>query len=141
MKYVIDASVALTWLLRNPADSASDVQAASAFEVLEQLRLPGAEAHLPALGFLEIANIVARAESRGIVDRERVQQYFDLLRVLPLRVDHQAAALAFGPILQLARLHGLTTYDAAYLELSIRRALPLATLDEKLARCALESRR
>jgi predicted nucleic acid-binding protein len=40
--------------------------------------------------------------------------------------------VARGETLHLARLHNLSLYDAAYLELAVRRGLPLATLDDKL---------
>lgn len=39
-------------------------------------------------------------------------------------------------LLDTATEHGLTAYDAAYLSLAIRRALPLATVDRALARSA-----
>ena len=39
----------------------------------------------------------------------------------------------------IADRHGLTVYDAAYLELAQRRRLPLATLDRALCRAAREA--
>ena len=55
---------------------------------------------------------------------------------LPIAVDEETKAHAFGDTLSLAREHGLSVYDATYLELAMRRGLPLATLDEKLKTAA-----
>ncbi|MES0101937.1 hypothetical protein NKK47_34415 [Mesorhizobium sp. M0019] len=52
------------------------------------------------------------------------------LRRLPLE---DAGAGRDGAIIELATAHGLSAYDAAYLALAIETALPLATLDRKLA--------
>ena len=132
MKLVIDASVVLSWLLREPTSE----DAALAFNVLESLATPAAEAFMPAIGFLEIANVVARVEAKGLVDVQRIGGFMEMLRTLPLRVDHDTAALALGPVLDLARRHRLSAYDAAYLELALRRGLPLASLDAQLAKAA-----
>ena len=55
------------------------------------------------------------------------------LAVLPVDIDlepdHGAAAL-------FARRHSLTIYDAVYLEIAIRRSLPMATLDRELVNAA-----
>ena len=55
---------------------------------------------------------------------------------LPIAVDEETKAHAFGNTLSLARDHNLSAYDAAYLELAMRRGLPLATLDDKLKAAA-----
>lgn len=134
MKLVIDASVALTWLLRDPDPTSADT--ALAFAVLDRLRDPSVEAFMPAIGFLEIANVVIRAESRAVVEPARIEAFLTMLRALPLRLDHDTGGLALGPVLDLARRHALSSYDAAYLELAVRRGLPLASLDARLARAA-----
>lgn len=58
------------------------------------------------------------------------------LRLLPEAVDTQADAAAWSATLELAEAHRLTIYDAAYLELALRRKLPLATLDRSLQAAA-----
>ncbi len=55
---------------------------------------------------------------------------------LSSRTDGQTAAHAWGRTLELAERHNLTVYDAAYLELALRRRLPLATLDRELREAA-----
>lgn len=60
-----------------------------------------------------------------------------LLRGLPVRVEATPAKLASGPVLDLARKHSLTAYDAAYLELALRLGLPLASKDAELVAAAV----
>jgi len=132
VKIIVDASVVLTWLLREP----SSVGVELAFTALDNLRDPAAEAYMPAIGLLEVANVVARSESQGIIEAPRLEMFLAMLRVLPIRADHDTNILALGPVLDLARRHALSAYDAAYLELAIRLALPLASLDARLARAA-----
>jgi predicted nucleic acid-binding protein len=54
------------------------------------------------------------------------------LGALPIVLDSETSARAWDETLRLAEVHRLTAYDAAYLELARRRALPLATLDAEL---------
>jgi predicted nucleic acid-binding protein len=62
-----------------------------------------------------------------------------LISELPISVDHETTARAWRDILQIARIDGLTTYDATYLELARRLGLPLLTKDKELARAARRS--
>ena len=59
-----------------------------------------------------------------------------LLEALPIVLDGETGNRPFADIVQLARNHQLSAYDAAYLELAIRRGLPLACLDGKLKMAA-----
>ena len=54
----------------------------------------------------------------------------------PIVIDDETNTRAWGDTLALARGHKLSAYDAAYLELAIRRRLPLATLDDPLKAAA-----
>ena len=58
------------------------------------------------------------------------------LQSLNIRVDEESAAHIFTDVHRLAIAHGLTSYDAAYLELALRRNLPIATLDDDLSRAS-----
>jgi predicted nucleic acid-binding protein len=58
------------------------------------------------------------------------------LKSMPITTDEEAAARAWQETLQLARAQNLSVYDATYLELAMRQALPLATLDENLKAAA-----
>jgi predicted nucleic acid-binding protein len=125
MAFVVDASVAAAWLL---PDEVSNVATAA------YARLPEEEAVAPGLWWLEMRNIFLSNERRGRIDAAKSNRALDLLAGLPIRLEHGAES---GALMALARKHGLSAYDAAYLELALREALPLATLDNALAKAAL----
>ena len=131
MKFVLDASVALLWLA--PATNPAGTEYAAA----TLIALKQSQAVVPSLFPLEIANVVAKLESKGVVTEADSQRYIAILRCLNLSIDQATAAHALGDTLNLARRYKLSAYDAAYLELSLRTGLPLATLDAGLVRAAL----
>ena len=98
---------------------------------LERLKEEGAV--VPNLWHLETRNALLAAERRGRLSAEAVDERLDSLKGLPIRTDQ-------GPDLQsalnLARSHGLSFYDALYLELAKRESSELATLDGALGRAA-----
>ena len=83
-----------------------------------------------------MANVLARAESTGLVSEARSATFIGMLQQLDISVDPATSAQALAATLQLARRHKLSAYDAAYLELALRTGLALATLDEKLSKAA-----
>jgi predicted nucleic acid-binding protein len=87
---------------------------------------------VPHLWGLEVANVLLVAERRGRISTEDVNRACTNLLSLPIAVDPVARDRALTTVLRLARLHGLTSYDAAYLELAIRHDLSIATLDAAL---------
>ena len=66
----------------------------------------------------------------------RPELFWDELAVLPIEVEPPLSPDQAKAVLFLSEQHGLTVYDAAYLELAKREGLPLATLDSALARAA-----
>ena len=120
---VIDSSVALAWCFEEEASPTSDVR-------LEQVRDEGAV--VPGLWHLEVANVLLQAEKRGRITAADIAMRLELIAELPINTDNETAARAWREILALARAEGSTTYDAAYLELAIRRGLPLLTKDKAL---------
>lgn len=88
---------------------------------------------VPTHWHLEVTNALLMAERRNRTTEADTMRALALLRRLPIEVDFLASDLSSSQVLSLARSHGLTVYDAAYLEVSIREGLPLATLDAKLA--------
>lgn len=82
---------------------------------------------------LEVSNALLTAERRGRLLKDQSAHFLGLLSRLPITADPETSALAFGAVVHLAREHGLTPYDAAYLELALRVGTPLATFDQKLA--------
>lgn len=127
--FVIDASVALSWCFEDEAATGPDA-------VLELLRRGRAVA--PAIWALEVANGLRSAERRGRIDEREIPALTGLLNALPIDLE-EAIPLedATGRLLQTARAHGLSVYDATYLDLAARRGLPLATADDQLARASV----
>ena len=117
----------MAWCIEDEANPSTD-------RLLDSLR--SGEALVPALWPLEISNVLLAAERRRRLTRAQTFQCLEMLRSLPIVVDESASFGAMGEILSLARDQDLSTYDAAYLELSIREALPLATRDKALAAAA-----
>jgi len=120
---VLDSSVTLAWLY-------SDEITEAIRRIFEAVAEHGAVA--PTLWRLEIANSLTVAVRRGRIDKEFRHAALSDLATLEITMDPQTGTNAWGQTLQLADQFGLTVYDAAYLELAVRRRLPLATLDEKL---------
>ena len=120
---VIDSSAALSWCFEDEASTESDL-------LFERVRDQGAI--VPGLWHLEVANVLLQAEKRGRITTGDVAMRLELIAELPISTDNETTARAWREILSLARAEGLTTYDAAYLELAIRRGLPLQTQDHAL---------
>ncbi|MDR3635601.1 MAG: type II toxin-antitoxin system VapC family toxin [Isosphaeraceae bacterium] len=124
---VIDSSVAIAWCF-------SDEQDAYSQSVLDALAAE--RAVVPDLWHLEVANTLLVGERRKRSTQANTVTWLGFLTSLPIGVDEETKAHAFGDTLSLAREHNLSVYDAAYLELAMRRGLPLATLDDKLKTAA-----
>jgi predicted nucleic acid-binding protein len=101
-----------------------------------QDQLVDMRAVVPTIWPLEVAHAALVGERRKWLDEARSTRLFALLSGLPIIVDDGTSGRAFGEIVHLARAHNLSCYDAAYLELAIRRGLPLACLDSKLKTAA-----
>lgn len=91
---------------------------------------------MPSLWRLEVANALQLSVTRGRIDQRYRDASLASLKILPIEVDSETAAQAWEATLQLAVRHKLTLYDAAYLELALRRHLPIATRDDQLADAA-----
>ncbi len=84
----------------------------------------------------EVENTVRIGEIRGMLTREDVSKFIEVIRAQQIEVDRQPVPQTFGELLPLSRQHRITVYDAAYVELAKRRGLQLATLDEGMLRAA-----
>jgi predicted nucleic acid-binding protein len=125
---VLDASITMTWCY-------PDENSGYAYRVLDALEK--GHALVPSLWAVEIANAVVVGERRKRLTAADTAQFFELLRGLTIETDMFTASRALGDTLQLARTHGLSAYDATYLELAMRERVVLATLDERLKNAAL----
>lgn len=125
--FVLDGSVVLAWFFEDEDDEYANAV---------QDSLAAGEAHVPALWPLEVANALLMGERRKRTTEAKVASFLTLLDSLPIVVDPETVARARSDTLHLARAHGLSVYDGAYLELALRLGLPLATLDDKLSAAA-----
>ncbi|MDZ4756063.1 MAG: type II toxin-antitoxin system VapC family toxin [Phycisphaerae bacterium] len=98
--------------------------------------IAGDEAIVPTLFWFEIRNALLVAERRNRIAPDRTIAFLSDLALLPFQVDERPPEAA---LLEMARKHALTVYDAAYLELAQRKSLSLATLDAGLVRAAKAS--
>ena len=128
---VVDASIAMSWYFDDEKSPGSD-------RVLEAVGQSGAT--VPVHWRLEIANSLRTAVNRGRVTPAYRNAVLDALSGLPIEIDPETVRHAWGATLALADKHRLTPYDAAYLELALRRNLPLATLDKALQAAAATER-
>jgi predicted nucleic acid-binding protein len=121
--FVVDASIALAWCFEDESTESLD-------DILHRLLLEGgiAPAHWP----LEIANALRFAAGSGRVDESAISRARLIVTDLPIDVLPVETSTALG-LIEPARRHDLTVYDAAYLELADIRGLGLATLDHRLA--------
>jgi predicted nucleic acid-binding protein len=124
---VLDSSVTLAWIY---ADETTD----AIRMIFEQLIQTGA--WVPGHWRLEVANIleigVRRRRHNSVFRDSTVAD----LALLPIQTDLETDRHTWAATLRLAERHRLTLYDAAYLELALRRELPIATLDRDLRTAA-----
>jgi predicted nucleic acid-binding protein len=126
--FVLDNSVLCGWFLANQASDYGDA-------VAQQLR--HVDAHAPWLLQLECTNVLRTACRRGVMTIGSAHTVVDQVNLLPIHIDPTPPQPA--NLLSLALRFGLTSYDAAYLELALRLQLPVATRDAELAEAAWAS--
>jgi predicted nucleic acid-binding protein len=127
VQLILDASVALAWFFKDEADPYADALAR---------RLPTVEVIVPTIWHIEIANALLMGERRKRCTSEQTDKWTSYLTTLLIEVDEETSGRAWKEILDLARAQHLTVYDAAYLELALRRNLPIASLDKRLKNAA-----
>jgi predicted nucleic acid-binding protein len=127
MSLVLDSSATIARLWENETTPAIR-------SLFELVRDHGA--WVPSLWRLEVANALEMDMRRGRHPPEFRDGAFADLAVFPIHVDQETDRHAWGTSMRLATRHRLTVYDAAYLELAIRRKIPLATLDRELRAAA-----
>ncbi|HEY9271075.1 type II toxin-antitoxin system VapC family toxin [Achromobacter sp.] len=133
IRLIPDASLALAWLVGR-TDARESQLAQHLLEVAH-----GAKNSVPHIWRVEVANGILRAERSQRVSESQLFSFNQLLARLPIFPDSAAAFVSIDRSYQLARTHGLTVYDASYLELAQRHGAYLATFDRKLADAARAS--
>lgn len=91
---------------------------------------------VPSLWSLEVGNVLLIAERKKRITLEQRQKAIHILAELPIAIDAMTSDHAWLETMELAARYNLTLYDASYLELSLRRSLPLATFDNSLKQAA-----
>lgn len=127
---IIDSSIVI-------ANTMPDEKNHYADRVLQLLSEDKLQAFVPSIFYLECTNVLLMAEKSKRINRNQRQEYLEMIVQLPLDVDHLAAnAESISQISQIADNYNLTSYDASYLELAVRKNTPIATLDKKLQTAA-----
>lgn len=124
---VLDCSVTMAWCFEDEASPQADAALA---------RLTDTPAVVPSLWSLEVTNVLVLAERRSRLTPANTARFLALLRALPITVEDPPIDRVFAEVLHLARSLQLTAYDAAYLELAMRRGGVLCTLDNVLENAA-----
>ncbi|QKH36064.1 type II toxin-antitoxin system VapC family toxin [Achromobacter pestifer] len=133
IRLILDASLALAWLIGR-ADARESLLARHLLEVAH-----GSKNTVPLIWHTEVANGTLRAERSQRVSAGQLFSFNQLIERLPIFPDPAGPSSGIARSYQLARTHGLTVYDASYLELAQRHNAYLATFDRKLADAARAS--
>jgi predicted nucleic acid-binding protein len=128
---VVDTSITMAWCF--------DDEATPYTEDLLSWCAAGAAIHVASIWPMEVTNVLLNAQRKARVTEERIQEFLDVLFKLPIHIDPILMKRAVYDIRKLAQAHRLTSYDAAYLELALRKSLPMASLDSDLKKAALAS--
>lgn len=124
MAFVLDASVAMNWAFPDEEDAAALV-------ALKRIRTE--PALVPAVWWFEIRNVLLIAERRGRINEADTTAFLRFVSGLNIEIEGLPDDLG---VTTLCRRYRVSVYDAAYLELAIRKSVPLATLDKRLAAAA-----
>jgi predicted nucleic acid-binding protein len=127
MSLVLDCSATLAWVYGEETTQAirAVFKAVGSYGAL-----------VPTLWRLEVANVLEMGVRRKRHDAAFRDATLADLALLPIQLDRETDRHAWGSTARLAARYSLTLYDAAYLELARRAALPLATLDKELRAAA-----
>ena len=129
--FVIDNSVVMSWCFKDEASRYADAML---------LRLEASTALVPAIWPLELGNVLLVAERRKRLTEADSMHFLSLLAALPIEVEQETPDRMLKEVVALAREHMLSTYDASYLDLAMRKGLPVATLDKVLIGAAKQCR-
>lgn len=124
---VVDTSVVMSWCFEDETNAYADA-------VLDHLS--EATAIVPSIWPLEVLNVLLVAERRNRLKPAGSVRFLTLLSQLPIVVENDRAEKKMRALLALGRSSRLSSYDASYLDLAMRKDCPMATLDKKLMEAA-----
>lgn len=127
MSIVIDASITIAALSPDERTEATERY----FDIIS-----ADDVVVPAIWPLEIIHVFRKKVMRGTIQPETATDALNIAQFLPVRVSTLTAAVAFTDVSRLCRIHGLTPYDASYLDCALRLERPLATLDRRMRAAA-----
>jgi predicted nucleic acid-binding protein len=127
---VLDASLALSWALPDEATEYTDAML---------LRVAVGKAWVPPLWSYEMANGLLMAQRRKRLSAAQRSAFVEELLKLPIEVEQRGARAVLETHINLAATYSLTAYDTAYLDLALRKGLPLMTQDKALRAAASKS--
>jgi len=125
--FVVDNSIVMSWCFKDESNPSAD-------SVLD--RLAESSALVPSHWPLEVVNVLLVAERSKRLSQTDGERFLSLLTQLPIIIEGECPATTMKDLFSLGRAHKLSSYDACYLELAIRKGLPLATLDRGLRKAA-----
>lgn len=128
-RFVLDCSVTMTWLFADEQSEYGDKVAASLIE---------SRPIVPPLWFYEVINCITVGERRRRIQQVQSLTFLRTISDLAIDVDSRVPHELLFSLTEFARISGLTSYDAAYLELANRLGTPLATLDKDLRDAAVK---
>ena len=125
--FVVDNSVVMSWCFKDETNRYAD-------NVLD--KLTDASAVVPSIWPLEVVNVLLVAERQKRLSESDSARFLTLLSQLPIVVEYERPEMMMKELLALARVNDLSSYDASYLDLAMRKGIPIATLDNKLIKAA-----
>lgn len=129
--FVVDNSVVMTWCFSDETNKYSDA-------ILDSLNT--STAFVPSIWPLEVGNVLLVAERRKRLSEADSTRFITLLSELPIVIEQEQPERMMKDILALARKYKISTYDASYIDLAMRKGLPIASLDKDLRKAARRSR-
>jgi len=129
--FIVDNSVVMSWCFKDKSNKYADI-------VLDNLKKSSAV--VPPVWPLEVANVLLVAERRKRLTEADSMRFLTLLNQLPITVEAGEPEKMMLRIISLAREHRLSSYDASYLDLAMRKGLPIATLDKGLRAAAQKTK-
>ena len=128
--FVIDNSVVMSWCFKDEISQYAD----GVLDLLQE-----STAFVPSIWPLEVVNVLIVAERKRRLRQADSIRFMTLLSQLPIIVEYERTGTIMNDLLVLARANNLSSYDASYLDLSMRRGLPIATMDTRLIKAAKKS--
>jgi predicted nucleic acid-binding protein len=125
-QFVVDISVVMSWCFKDETNNYADT-------VLD--RLTELVVVVPSIWPLEVVNVLLVAERQKRLSESDSIRFLTLLSQLPILVEYERPEM-MKELLALARSNNLSSYDASYLDLAMRKGVPIATLDNKLIEAA-----